>query len=73
MTFMLLNDRSVMDDETICALFLKALNLYYDYSANGYEFYKMSFCIVESKKNGKITCRFLLKVWIRSYIPYLSQ
>lgn len=70
---MLLNERSVVDDEMICALFIRALNLYDGYSANEYVFYKMSFCFVDSKKNGKITCRFLLKVWIRSYIPYLSQ
>ena len=43
MKFMLLNDRSVMDDETIRALFIRALNLYDGYSANGYVFYKMSF------------------------------
>ncbi len=70
---MLLNQRSVIDDEMICTLFIRVLNLYDGYSANEYEFYKMSFCIFESKKNGKITCRFLLKVRIRSYIPYLSQ
>lgn len=52
---MLLNERSVIDDEMICALFIRVLNLYDGYSANEYEFYKMSFCIVESKK----TARFL--------------
>lgn len=50
---MLLNERSVMDDEMICALFIKALNLYDGYSANEYEFYKMSFCIDESKKTAR--------------------
>lgn len=58
---MLLNQRSVVDDEMICALFIRALNLYDGYSANEYEFYKMSFCIFESKKKRQDHLPFFIK------------
>lgn len=61
MKFMLLNQRSVIDDEMICALFIRALNLYDGYSANEYVFYKMSFCFVDSKKKRQDHLPFFIK------------